>query len=313
MMKRLKNALCTSLNKIYQEMLCPVCKNTENIALLPFQCKDYTVSQELFSIAHCPACSHRFTVNPPAEAEIGKYYHADAYISHSNTQKGLINRLYHIVRKYALRQKYQLILQDTAKQSGSILDIGCGIGAFPATMQAKGWQAKGLEPEPAARQQAKALFGLEVQPSEDLFSLAADSFDAVTMWHVLEHVHRLDDYLAQIHKILKTNGRFFVAVPNYIALDEQIYKQYWAAYDVPRHLHHFCPTSMQKLTKTHGFTVEKIRPMPFDSFYVSLLSEKYKTGSYKFLAGFWNGLRSYLHARKRVETGSSILYVIRKK
>jgi 2-polyprenyl-3-methyl-5-hydroxy-6-metoxy-1,4-benzoquinol methylase len=283
------------------------------LSVLPFTCTDYTVSKEVFSIAHCGHCEHRFTVNPPAENVIGKYYQSEDYVSHSNTQKGLINRLYHIVRLRALKKKREILVADTGKVQGQLLDIGCGIGAFLGTMKAANWEVKGLEPDAGARAQVQNIHGIVAESPEQLFSLAPESYDAVTMWHVLEHVHRLDEYLTQIHTILKKDGVFFVAVPNYSSLDADIYQEKWAAYDVPRHLHHFCPTSMHNLLKQHGFEIDKLRPMPFDSFYVSLLSEKYVHGKIRFISGFWNGWKSFLKARKEVKYCSSLLYVIRKK
>lgn len=292
---------------------CPVCKEKTNISIVPFSCIDYTVSKESFALGHCSNCTHRYTLHAPIESEIGKYYKSTEYISHSNTQKGLVNRLYHIVRQYALIKKKYILVSDTAKETGKILDIGCGIGAFLATMKAANWDVKGLEPDENARAQAQNIHGISPDSPDTLFSLTQNSFDAVTMWHVLEHVHRLDDYLQQIHAILKPEGVLFIAVPNYTSLDATIYQDKWAGYDVPRHLHHFSPKSLHTLVQQHGFKIDKIRPMPFDSFYVSLLSEKYIYGKFRFIQGFWNGFKSYLTARKNVGRCSSILYVIKKK
>ena len=292
---------------------CTACGEDSHLSVLPFRCKDFTVSGEEYALAHCHRCQHRYTLKPPSESEIGKYYQSDTYVSHSNTQEGIVNKLYHIVRKRALKRKNTIIKNDTEKKTGTVLDIGCGIGAFLGQMKHSDWEVTGLEPDEGARKQAENLFGIKPEMPEKLFSFAPESFDAITMWHVLEHVHRLDEYLTQIHKILKKDGVFFVAVPNYRSYDAEKYEAFWAGYDVPRHLHHFSPDSMEFLMQRHDFHIEKLRRMPFDAFYVSLLSEKYMNGKDRLFAGFLTGFRSFQQSNMDVRTCSSVLYVIRKK
>ncbi|MEL6671516.1 MAG: class I SAM-dependent methyltransferase [Bacteroidota bacterium] len=289
---------------------CPVC-GSNHIAEV-FRAKDYTVSQETFSIWHCEECQLRFTQNIPVEHEIGAYYQSEEYISHSNTSKGLINGLYQTVRDYTLKQKRKLVEKISGTEKGNILDIGCGTGEFLGTMKAAGWKTLGLEPDPGAREQVKTNQGVEVYDNEHLFSLADDSYDVISMWHVLEHVHRLHDYLDKIQSLLKPSGKFLVAVPNYQSVDADHYQAYWAAYDVPRHLYHFSPSAMGRLMSRHGFKIVEYRKMPFDAFYVSLLSEKYKHGSMRLVPAFWTGLRSFLKNSAQPKRGSSILYIIEK-
>ncbi|MEL7341181.1 MAG: class I SAM-dependent methyltransferase, partial [Bacteroidota bacterium] len=217
---------------------------------------------------------------------------------------------YQWVRNYTLGQKRKLIEKLSGRKSGSLLDIGCGTGEFLGTMKEAGWTSTGLEPDEGARQQAKAQ-GVEVHPSEQLFSLTG-SYDVITMWHVLEHVHRLHEYLDQIESILKDDGLLIIAVPNYNSRDASHYQAEWAAYDVPRHLYHFEAEAMERLLGQHGFRLEKLQHMPFDGFYVSLLSEKYRHGKSRLLPAFVQGLRSYLLSSSRSEKGSSIMYMIRK-
>jgi 2-polyprenyl-3-methyl-5-hydroxy-6-metoxy-1,4-benzoquinol methylase len=109
-------------------------------------------------------------------------------------------------------------------------------------------------------------------------------FDAITMWHVLEHVHDLSAYIQQLKSILRDNGKILIAVPNYTSLDAKIYQQYWAAYDVPRHLYHFSPRSVQMLMEKHGLKIIQYKPMWYDSFYISLLSSKYRNGKTNWMA-----------------------------
>ncbi|MEL6651968.1 MAG: class I SAM-dependent methyltransferase [Bacteroidota bacterium] len=272
--------------------------------------QDYTVSQEKFEIWECQNCQLRFTQHIPGESEIGRYYQSEEYISHSNTSKGLVNTLYQWVRNYTLGQKRKLIEKLSGRKSGSLLDIGCGTGEFLGTMKEAGWKSTGLEPDEGARQQAKAQ-DVEVHPSEHLFQLNG-SYDVITMWHVLEHVHRLHEYLDQIESILADDGLLIIAVPNYNSRDASHYQAEWAAYDVPRHLYHFEAEAMERLLGQHGFRLEKLQHMPFDGFYVSLLSEKYRHGKSRLVPAFVQGLRSYLLSSSRHEKGSSIMYMIRK-
>jgi len=289
---------------------CPVCKSTQ--IQLQLSAKDYTVSGESFSIVACNNCTHLFTQNVAQQNEIGKYYASENYISHSDTQIGLVNKLYHSIRKRTLQSKKKLIERETEKSNGNILDIGCGTGAFLNTMQKGGWKITGLEPDETARVKAKTLYGIDPQPSNNIFNLSNNSYDAITMWHVLEHVHELNEYVAQLKNMLTDNGKIFIAVPNYTSYDAQHYGQFWAAYDVPRHLYHFSPESMKKLVEQHGLTIKKIKPMWFDSFYVSMLSEQYKNGKGNLIKAFLVGLVSNIKTLFNLKKCSSLIYIIEK-
>ena len=180
-------------------------------------------------------------------------------------------------------------------------------------MKKAGWHTTGLEPDEGARKQARDNQGIMVEPSEKLFELKDDQYDVVTMWHVLEHVHRLADYLEKINRLLKKDGVLIIAVPNYQSADAEWYDSEWAAYDVPRHLYHFSHSSMEKLVSQFGFEIATLKRMPFDAFYVSLLSEKYRHGKTRLISAFFTGLRSYLQSLGKKDRSSSIMYIIRKK
>ncbi len=274
--------------------------------------KDHTVSGSVFGIWECGHCSLRFTQAVPDEASIGQYYQSEAYISHTNTSKGLINKLYHFVRGITLKRKRKLVQSVTGRNTGQLLDLGAGTGVFAAFMQQSGWQVMGLEPDPAARQKAQALNNVSLHDAAQLFRLPVSHFDVITMWHVLEHVHRLHEYLEQVKLLLKPGGVLLIAVPNYTSYDAGHYGEYWAAYDVPRHLYHFSPASMRALLNSHGLQLKGTRPMWFDSFYVSLMSEQYKTGRPGYLKGFFTGLRSNRKAMQQKERCSSLIYIIGK-
>jgi len=285
---------------------CPVCNSTD--ISLALSAKDYTVSGETFAIYECGKCGARFTQDIPNPANIGKYYASSSYISHTDTSEGMVNKLYHRVRKITLDQKGKLVLRATGLQKGKLLDVGAGTGLFVLQMKERGWDTIGLEPDEGARKVAISK-GVDLKESSDLFSLQTASFNAITLWHVLEHVHDLHNYLEQFRKLLTPSGKLIIAVPNYTSADAKYYGEYWAAYDVPRHLYHFSPSSMNALLNNHHFTLEKIHPQWFDSFYVSLLSEKYKTGKDKFVAGAWHGAMSNVKAIGSKEKCSSLIYV----
>ena len=293
---------------IYKQ--CPVCKS--EAIQDKFSAKDYTVSQDSFTIFHCNNCSLRFTQNVPNQNEIGKYYASENYISHSDIQEGIVNRLYHIIRKKTLAAKKKIIQKETGKTKGKILDIGCGTGGFLHTMTHAGWECTGLEPDETARTKAFELYNIQPKSSEEIYFLPEIFFDVITMWHVLEHVHDLQEYVAQFCNLLAPAGKLFIAVPNYASYDAQHYGAYWAAYDVPRHLYHFSPESMKILMAQHGLVIKKMQPMWFDSFYVSMLSENYLTGKGNIFKAFFTGLISNLKTIFKKDKCSSLIYIITK-
>lgn len=290
---------------------CPCCGSADIGEVL--SAEDYTVSHASFSIWECRACTLRFTQHVPSAAFIGQYYRSSEYVSHSETRKGLINRLYHMVRNYTLQSKKKLVQEVTGKTGGQLLDIGAGTGAFAAVMQNSGWTVTGLEPDETARKNAREYHNLDLQEPGRLYHLPPGSFDVITLWHVLEHVHDLHGYLQNFHRILQPDGKLLVAVPNYTSYDAELYGPYWAAYDVPRHLYHFSPAAMRRLMQQHAFRVIGLEPMWFDSYYVSMLSERYRYGKNNLLRALLNGRRSNSKAGAAYERCSSVIYIIEKK
>lgn len=286
---------------------CPICSSPALHAHI--SCVDFTVSKERFVVAKCDGCGFRLTNPRPSESEIGRYYQSEEYVSHSNTSKGAVNFLYQQVRKRALRSKLALV--NSLSPKGSLLDIGSGTGHFLSTCKADNWTALGIEPDPKARQFATENFGLDAREESALPTLPDRGFEVITMWHVLEHVHRLNERVDELKRLLKPGGRIVIAVPNCSSLDAEIYSEFWAAWDVPRHLYHFTPADIENLFSRHGMQVERLLPMPYDSYYVSMLSEKYKTGKVNMARAFLNGWKSNRAAAKTGKTYSSQIYIIK--
>jgi SAM-dependent methyltransferase len=289
---------------------CPVCDNSNTYFAL--KVKDHSVSGEYFDVFECSRCSLRFTHPVPPGEKMAVYYESEDYISHSNTRKGFINSLYHSVRHHTLSVKFRQIEKFTGLKHGQHLDIGAGTGVFVQYMNEHGWKSQGIEPDSKAREIAMAQHNTRLMPSGMFETLLPESFDAVSMWHVLEHVHELYPYLHQIKKILKSRGLAFIAVPNYTSYDGMKYGAFWAAYDVPRHLYHFSPASMKWLLSSAGFQLTGMIPMWYDSFYISLLSEKYKNGYSSLPKGFVSGAISNLKALRDKERCSSLIYIASK-
>jgi 2-polyprenyl-3-methyl-5-hydroxy-6-metoxy-1,4-benzoquinol methylase len=286
---------------------CPNC-SSGNISFY-LSVKDHSVSGETFDIWQCKACSLKFTQDIPEPENIGRYYQSQDYISHTDTKEGLVNNLYHKVRSFTLGQKRKLVQSKSGMKTGKILDIGCGTGAFLNEMKDNGWNITGIEQDEATRQRAFQNYKISASTPSALFSLT-QKFDAITMWHVLEHVHQLHDYIRECKRLLTDNGVLIIAVPNHTSGDAEHYKDSWAAWDVPRHLYHFSPESMKALMHLHGFKIEEMKPMWFDSFYVSMLSEKYSNKG-NLPSAFVQGMVSNVKAAANVKKCSSVIYVLR--
>ena len=285
---------------------CPICGKTEFKNKLIVQ--DNTVSHESFAIVQCAGCGFQFTNPRPGPADIGRYYESDEYVSHNSGAAGLINKAYKVARFFTMRRKVSL-LNKLAPRRGQLLDYGCGTGHFLAAAKSAGWQVSGLEPNARARAEASERLGQPVG-QESLASFQPGTFDAITLWHVLEHVHLLNETLAQLTALLKPDGVLLIAVPNVESLDAQHYRELWAAYDVPRHLYHFAPKTMGQLLKKHKLVIHQTLPMPLDAYYVSMLSEKHKAErAGGLLTVLKAGYQSNRFAEQHEGQFSSLLYV----
>ena len=268
--------------------------------------QDYFKSQEAFDLVLDSSREILITTPQPAPEDLAGYYESQAYISHSNTQKGIVPFLYRLVQKWSLKNKTNLI-NSLSNHKGTLLDIGAGTGNFCETSKQNSWDVYGVEPNKNAREIAAKKNIFLHQSIEDF---KGQQFDVVTLWHVLEHLPDLENTITAIQKLLKPKGVLIVAVPNFNSFDAKHYKRFWAAYDVPRHLWHFSQNSMRKLF-SENMKLLKIKPMIFDSFYVSLLSEKYKTGNSFAIKALWIGFLSNISALSTKEY-SSLIYCFKK-
>lgn len=277
--------------------------STQNVYI---KVQDYSVSNENFELLLDSDLELLKTHPQPALENLGSYYESADYISHTDSKRSLFEKMYHWVKSYSLKKKVRII-NSYHNQKGSLLDIGAGTGDFLVTAKSAGWQTTGVEPNENAK---KLAISKGISFENSIESIENQQFNVITMWHVLEHVPDVEYQIKQLKRLLKPNGTIIIAVPNYKSFDAQHYGKFWAAYDVPRHLWHFSKTSIEKLVSRENMKLVKILPMIFDSFYVSLLSEKYKTGKMNFIKAFWIGLRSNLKANSSKEYSSHI-YVIK--
>jgi len=270
--------------------------------------KDYSVSKETFDLHYDETLDMLITHPQPSLENLGKYYESEDYISHTDNKRSLFEKLYHFIKSIALKNKLNLI-NSLQPQKGKILDIGAGTGEFLSVAKNDGWQTIGVEPSDRAKAIAK---NKGVSFVEETSELENHSFDVISMWHVLEHVPDLDKQIKELKRLLKPTGTLIIAVPNFKSFDAQHYGKFWAAYDVPIHFWHFSKTAIKLLFEKEEMKLEKVLPMKFDSFYVSLLSEKYKSGKMNFVSAFFTGLKSNIKAKKNFEYSSHI-YILKNK
>jgi len=284
---------------------CPICSSNNFDVYM--RTKDYFFTQEEFTLSKCTSCDFVFT--NPIPNNIGKYYDTPDYLSHNTNANGFLGKIYTKLRNINIKRKYILVNKYNSK--GNILDIGCGTGELINYFNKNNWSVSGIEPNTTAREFANINHKINVWEEDKLETFNPKSFDVITMWHVLEHVPNLHNRIAQIENLLKDDGTIFIALPNLNSPDSKKYKKYWSAIDVPRHLYHFTQQTFKKLIAKHNMLLVHSEPMKFDSYYVSMLSEKYKKNSFYLFTAFFNGFVSNLKASK-TNNYSSMIYVVKK-
>jgi 2-polyprenyl-3-methyl-5-hydroxy-6-metoxy-1,4-benzoquinol methylase len=289
---------------------CPLC-GSENISNF-LKAKDNLLTRESFDIYRCNSCNFRFTQAVPPADEIGKYYQSTDYISHSDTRKGLMNQLYHFGRTFMLKKKYGLVRK--VSKGKKLLDIGSGTGYFPAFMKDKGYLVAGVETDPKARAFAEKEFGLTVySPADFVNNTIEGKFDVITLWHVLEHLDNFNLYIERMLEQLLPGGSLVIALPNCNSLDARFYKEFWAGYDVPRHLWHFTPSTFKILAENHGLKIKKMKCLMLDPFYNSMLSEKYRRKRGYIILGIIIGKLAYFESLFSIKKSSSVVYILNRR
>lgn len=287
---------------------CPICGTTD--LSIKFKTQDFSVTGEPFTIVMCAHCELLITSPRPDDQDLSRYYQSEDYVSHTSKATNLTNRLYLMVRNLTLKNKLSLINKNCIQ--GTLLDYGCGTGDFLNIVSEENWSTIGIEPSLQAREIALRN---NLTIYESIEELPNEKLNAITLWHVLEHVSKPNSLLKQLRERLYNNGRIFIAVPNFNSHDAKHYEKYWAGLDVPRHLWHFSPKAMEKLLQNNGLKIATIKPMYFDAPYVSLLSEKYKsnnkTNITTFIKGASNGLWSNIQALFSNQY-SSLIYIVKK-
>ena len=269
---------------------------------------DFSVSKEVFKVQLCEQCGHRFTSPLPSEDKISTYYDSPDYISHTNDGSTFFGKVYQRLRDVNMSRKHNLVKSYTTGTNH--LDYGCGTGTFLEYMLRKGYSSEGVETNKGARAMA-SVFGIVFSSIKG----CKNTYDIITLWHVLEHVYDLDETMAAFHKHLQNNGALFIAVPNPNSPDAKHYKEFWAAWDIPIHAHHFSKSSIEALAGRTGFTLKAVHPMKLDAYYISLLSEQYTSGRSSKSVGQWikGALRGWVSNLKAGNANtSSLIYVLTK-
>ncbi len=267
-------------------------------------CNDRLVSGEEFNVIEFEKGILR---TAPVPEDLSSYYESEDYISHSDSRENLQDKIYHFVKSYMLSQKAKWI-RSYCKQ-GDILDVGAGTGEFLNKMKSFSWNVEGVEPNNSARKLA-ILKGLNI--NSDLSEITQKKFNVISLWHVLEHLPDLENKLTEFHKLLEENGILIIAVPNHNSYDAKFYKENWAAWDVPRHIWHFSREGLKEKLRQFNFELVDEKALKFDSYYVSLLSEKNKDSAFNPLNAFYRGWISNLKAKQSGEY-SSIAYFFKKR
>lgn len=287
---------------------CPWCESDK--AQINLWLRDEFLTKEDFHICECLNCGLLYTMPRPNSDKIGSYYKSEDYYSHQENKKGFIPKVYEAVKKTNLNYKSKLALGGL--KPGCLLDIGCGVGDFLHNAEKMGWNCTGIEPSEEAKSIAKQRTKANILESSELDRLQDDSFDVITMWHVLEHIDDLKWEMKQLQRLIKLNGRIVIAVPNYKSYDGQYYKELWAAYDVPRHLNHFNKTTIAKIFNSVGFDLVRTDKLKWDAYYISYMSEQYKHHSFPLIRGAFRGLISNGKAKRSGEWSSKV-YIFEKK
>ena len=272
----------------------------------PIKAKDHLFSKETFEIKWNEKRNYAET-SLPKDIVLSRYYETDDYNSHKTETKSFLDLLYKTVQKSMLYYKTGYI---RSRIKGNVLDVGGGVGVFAAYLANKRFQTTVVDPSKKGRE-ACTKKGLNTYIS--VADLPTNKrYSATTMWHVLEHLTSPEKTLQELHALMETDALLIIAVPNLNSHDARYYASEWAALDVPRHLWHFTHKGLIDLVEPLGFVVVAQKPLWFDVFYISYLSEKNSRKKLPFLRGLLVGTIFTFRALFDGEHSSNI-YVFKKK
>ncbi len=263
---------------------------------------DWFLSKETFNLEYRKDLDSYQTVGVPEDLSV--YYKSEQYLSHQKN-KSLVSWVYQVFKSKRNRWKKNLVLRSLSYRPKTVLDVGCGDGSF--LVQFKSPDVLGVEVSKEIQKELNNK-GLKTVPS---LNEVSGSFDVISCWHSLEHINDPLSALRKMRSCVSADGLLFVAIPNFKSFDAQYYKDYWAGYDVPRHLWHFSSYGMISLAAKAGFELKIRKKMFLDAFFVSLLSEQYQNKSKPvaifcaFLVGLYSNLKSLFTGES-----SAVLYVL---
>ena len=288
---------------------CSLCGNSNLNTVLTV--KDWLVTKELFDVVECSACKSRHTSPIPEKREIDRYYNSDEYRPHNLHRRKMSDLIYRTIRGMMIEKKKKWIRSFSRLKRGRLLDVGSGTGEFAASMRNNGWEVCCVESSEQIRSIAKENFNLDVISPNVWLGKDKSSFDVITFWHTLEHVESPKLYLETAKSQLNEKGTIFIGVPNFTSYDAMFYGKNWAAYDAPRHITHFDPSSMGKFFDVCDLKLLGIIGLPYDAYYVSMLSSK-NLGK-NFIGGLFRGFISNRKAKADTKRFSSLIYAVRPK
>lgn len=266
---------------------------------------DFFKTQEKFEIiqTNLPGVLQTY----PTPENLEPYYHSDNYQSHKKEASSPIDYIYRLLRKYNLFLKYKLI-KDLDYASADILDFGCGTGELVQYLNTKGYNAVGYEPN----RNALSILKERGTPQIKNIQQIENQYDIITLFHVLEHLREPIETINLLKKHLTINGLLIIALPNHSSWDAAHYQQFWAAYDVPRHLWHYNKEGIKQLLNQLDFKLIKQSGQPFDPYFISLLSEQYKKSKFPFSKALIKGSISNIKALYNKQYSSNIFVFTRK-
>jgi 2-polyprenyl-3-methyl-5-hydroxy-6-metoxy-1,4-benzoquinol methylase len=234
---------------------CVACGSTEFQVRFSTTDRLYRTTDQPFTIVECGQCGLLRLEPQPEPSDFDRYYPANYWFdSRQNTVAGLEQLYRQLVLRDHLRFVAHALRQD--RESGPVLDVGCGGGLFLGMLRQRGFHVVGLDiSSEAARMAWKQQSVPAVAGDLAASPIAPGCCAAVTMFHVLEHVPEPQHYLEDAHKLLRPNGRLIVQVPNAACWQFVLLGRAWNGVDAPRHLHLFRAADLEKMLERAGFEI----------------------------------------------------------